>query len=173
MATNWKLLKNEYETLGTSIKELATSHHTSEALIHMAIDEGGWVRLTADDLDTHDITARLRTMEVRHQADLVPRFIALQAKMLLKCDELLDKIEELEDAGNLRIVSEVIEKHRPAIMGAKEESADRGITVRILSKVGDGADVAVNAVEVTTSASATNGVQLQGAVGVPRGTPYN
>lgn len=167
MKTNWKLVRNEYETLGTGIKELASSHHTTEALIKAAIEEGGWMPL--DDLSTDDTTTRLRAMEVRHQTTLVPRFIALQAKMLEKCDTLLDAVHDLDDAGNLRIVSEVIEKHRPAIMGNKDDAGDKSITVRILSKVGDGTDVAVNAVEITTSAGSTNG---QGE-GVPRGTPVN
>lgn len=168
MAPNWKLIRNEYETLGTDVKELALSHHTSEALINHAIAEGAWQRLDPDSED--DTAARLRAMDLRHQTTLVPRFIALQSKMLEKCDELLNAVHDLEDASNLRIVSEVIEKHRPAIMGNKsDEGTDKSITVRILSKVGDGADVAVNAVEITTSAGATNGV----GQGVPHGTPYN
>jgi hypothetical protein len=173
MATNWKLIRNEYETLGTDVKELATSHHTSEALIQTAITSEGWKPyVVGDDTDTEDIAARLRAMDARHQTTLVPKFIALQAKMLEKCDMLLDAVNDLDDAGNLRVVSEVIEKHRPAIMGNKDgDTADKSITVRILSKVGEGADVAVNAVEITTSAGMTNGVgQSQG---VPRGTPYN
>jgi hypothetical protein len=172
MRTNWKLVRNEYETLGTDIKELASSHHTTEALVKAAIEDGGWKRMDeADMVDTggiEGITSRLRAMDARHQTELVPRFIALQAKMLEKCDTLLDAVAGLDDAGNLRIVSEVIEKHRPAIMGNKsDDTADKSLTIRILSKVGDGADVAVNAVEITTSAGASNGV------GVPRGTPIN
>ena len=107
-------------------------------------------------------------MEARHQTELVPRFILLQTKMLEKCDEMLDNVAGLEDARGLQIVSEVIEKHRPSIMGKKDDkSNDNAITVRILSKVGDGDDESVSAVEVTTAAGATNGT------GVPHGTPLN
>lgn len=166
MATNWKTLRTEYETLGTDIKELAESHNTTEALITAAIKEGDWKRQDIDDLDTTDLSARLAAMEVRHQATIVPRFIALQDKMLAKCDTLLDNVKNIDDAANLKIVSDVIEKHRPAIMGDKVKSMeDNAITVRILNKVGDGTDVAVNAVEITASASESNGV------GVPHGTP--
>lgn len=168
MATNWKLIRNEYETLGTGIKELATSHHTSEALVRAAIEEGGWTRCDVEDMGTEDLSARLAAMDMRHQTELVPRFISLQAKMLQKCDILLDSVGSLEDASHLKIVSEVIEKHRPSIMdGKKDKNDDNNITVRIMSKVGDGADVAVNAVEITTTAGETNGL------GVPRGTPLN
>jgi hypothetical protein len=161
--TNWKVVRNEYETLGTSIKELAASHHTTEALIRAAIDDGGWVQ---NSLDTDDITHRVEALEARHQADLVPRFIALQTKMLEKCDALLDAVDGIEDANSLKVVSEVIEKHRPAIMAARaNDKSDNNITVRILNKVGDGVDVALNAVEITASAGKTNGV------GVPHGTP--
>jgi len=169
--TNWKIVKNEYETLGTGIKELASSHHTTEALVRLAIDEGDWKQESdVDSMNTDDLSARLAIMETRHQAALVPSFIALQAKMLEKCDTLLDSVSGLEDAQNLKTVSEVIEKHRPAIMGSKDgDKNDNNITVRILSKVGNGEDVAVNAVEITTSAGETNGI----GTGVPHGTPIN
>jgi len=166
--TNWKLVRNEYETLGTSIKELSTSHHTSEALILAAIKEGGWVQCDVDEMGTEDLSARLAAMDVKHQTELVPRFISLQAKMLEKCDHLLDSVKDLDDASSLKIVSEVIEKHRPNIMnGKKDDNSDNAITVRILSKVGDGADVAVNAVEITSKAGESNGL------GVPHGTHIN
>jgi hypothetical protein len=166
---NWQLIKNEYETLGTSIKELSESHHTSVSLITAAIKEGAWKQEdNVEDMGTEDLSSRLGAMEIRNQASLVPKFIALQTKMLEKCDVLLGSVEDLGDAGNLKIVSEVIEKHRPAIMGDKAgKGEDNNITVRILSKVGDGADVAVNAVEITTQAGESNGL------GVPRGTPLN
>ena len=169
MATNWKVIRNEYETLGTGIKELASSHHTSEALVRTAISEGNWRQIeNIEDLGTEDISARLSAMEVKHQAELVPKFISLQGKMLEKCDNLLDSVRNLDDAGSLKIVSEVIEKHRPAIMGAKDgDKSDNNITVRILSKVGSGAEVAINAVEITAQAGESNGV------GVPCGTPIN
>ena len=165
-ATNWKVVKNEYEILGTGIKELAASHHTTGALVRAAIEEGQWKRL--EDLNIDDISSRLAAMEARHQTELVPRFILLQTKMLEKCDEMLDSVQGLEDARGLQIVSEVIEKHRPSIMGKKDDAGkDNAITVRILSKVGGGDDVSVSAVEVTTAAGATNGT------GVPHGTPLN
>lgn len=172
--TNWKVLKNEYETLGTGIKELASSHHISVALVEMAIKDGGWVQNSVEDMGTEDLSARLAALEMRHQATLVPMFIALQGKMLEKCDVLLDSVTSLDDAGNLKIVSEVIEKHRPAIMGDKGNGAkDNAITVRILSKVGDGPDVAVNAVEITAKAGEANGVGAINTTGVPHGTPIN
>ncbi len=168
--TNWKIVRNEYETLGTGIKELASSHHTSEALVRQAINEGGWKTFDPEASDTEDMSARLAAMDVRHQSELVPRFIALQTKMLEKCDTLLNGVEGLEHAGDLKVVSEVIEKHRPAIMGNDSgKGEDNNITVRILSKVGDGADVAVNAVEITTKAGESNGL----GQGVPHGTPIN
>ena len=167
---NWKIIRNEYEMLGTGIKELASSHHTTEALVRVAIEEGGWEQCAdADDLDTEELSSRLAALEVRHQAELVPRFISLQAKMLEKCDNLLDAVDGLDDAQNLKTVSEVIEKHRPAIMGDKDGKEDKGITVRILSKVGNGEDVAVNAVEITEKAGETNGLGR----GVPHGTPVH
>ena len=169
--TNWKIVKNEYETLGTGIKELASSHHTTESLVRIAIDEGNWKQESdVENMGAEDLSARLAIMETRHQAELVPRFIALQAKMLEKCDTLLDSVRGLDDATNLKTVSEVIEKHRPAIMGNKDgDKNDNNITVRILSKVGNGEDVAVNAVEITTSAGETNGI----GTGVPHGTLTN
>ena len=173
MATaNWKVVRNEYETLGTGIKELAASHHISEALVRTAIEDGEWKTFDPEASDTEDLTARLSAMDIRHQTELVPRFISLQTKMLEKCDTLLDSVSNLDDAAQLKIVSEVIEKHRPAIMGDKSgKENDNNITVRILSKVGDGADVAVNAVEITTKAGETNG--LGTGQGVPCGTPLN
>ncbi len=170
--TNWKVVRNEYETLGTSIKELASSHHTTEALVRTAIEDGGWKKYDVEEMSsgTEDLSARLAAMDVRHQSELVPRFIALQTKMLEKCDTLLDGVSNLEDAAQLKTVSEVIEKHRPAIMGdSSSKGEDNNITVRILSKVGDGADVAVNAVEITAKAGESNGL----GQGVPCGTPIN
>lgn len=171
--TNWKVVKTEYETLGTGVKELAASHHTTEALVQIAIEDGGWVKQNIEEMGTEDLSARLAAMEVKHQAELVPKFILLQGKMLEKCDALLDDVEGLDDANNLKIVSEVIEKHRPAIMGDKSDSLkDNAITVRILSKVGDGPDVAVNAVEITAKAGESNGVgAVSNGQGVPCGTP--
>lgn len=170
--TNWKVLRTEYETLGTGIKELASSHHTSEALILAAIEDGNWERQNVDDMGTEDLSARLAAMEVKHQATLVPMFISLQGKMLEKCDVLLDSVVGLDDAHNLKIVSEVIEKHRPAIMGDKNDARkDNAITVRILSKVGEGPDVAVNAVEITAKAGEANGHGEIHNLGVPHGTP--
>lgn len=172
--TNWKALRTEYETLGTPIKELAASHNTSEALINIAVKDEGWKKLNVEDMGTDDLSARLSAMEVRHQATLVPRFIALQGKMLEKCDMLLDGVKNLEDAGDLKIVSEVIEKHRPAIMGDKTDvGKDNSFTVRILSQVGDGPKVAVNAVEITTKAGEANGLGAVSTEGVPHGTPIN
>jgi hypothetical protein len=169
MATNWTLIKNEYETLGTSVKELSTSHHVSEVMLKTAIEEGGWKKFDIEDTGTEDMSARLSAMELKHQASLVPRFIALQEKMLTKCNALLDGVSDLEDAGSLKIVSEVIEKHRPNILGQKgKEVEDKGMTIKIMNKVGDGPDVAINAVEITATAAGTNGLG-----GVPRGTPSN
>ena len=170
--TNWKTVRSEYETLGTGIKELASSHHTTEALVNAAIEDGDWVTQSPDDMNTEDLSARLAALEVRHQAELVPKFISLQAKMLEKCDVLLDGVEKLEDANSLKIVSEVIEKHRPAIMGAKKEgSADNAFTIRIMSQVGEGPLVAVNAVEITSTAGESNGCGSVNTTGVPHGTP--
>jgi len=172
--TNWKALRAEFETLGTPIKELAASHNTSEALINIAVEDEGWVKLNVEDMGTEDLSARLTAMEVRHQATLVPRFIALQGKMLEKCDILLDSVKDLDDANNLKIVSEVIEKHRPNIMGDKTDiGKDNSFTVRILSQVGNGPEVAVNAVEISAKAGESNGHGAVHNTGVPCGTPTN
>lgn len=172
--TNWKVLRTEYETLGTGIKELASSHHTTEALVRAAIAEGNWKHESVDDLNTEELSARLNAMEVRHQATLVPRFISLQGKMLEKCDILLDSVSSLDDAGNLKIVSEVIEKHRPSIMGEKKDKlTDNAFTIRIMSQVGGGDLVAINAVEISAKAGEANGHGAINTTGVPHGTPIN
>lgn len=169
METNWTVIRNEYETLGLDVKELSKRHHVAEALINAAIQGEGWEQSDIGGMDAEAISAKLEALELQNQTQLVPQFISLQAKMLKKCDMLLDSVDALDDANNLKIVSEVIEKHRPAILGNKDDKSDNAITVKIMSQVGDGAAVAVNAVEVTSKAGETNGL----GQGVPHGTPLN
>ncbi len=162
MTTDWKLIKNDYEIMHSSVKELATSHHTSESLIEHAVKEENWERKNADDVQVDELSERLATMDIAHQMSLVPKFISLQAKMLDKCDTLLDSVETIEHASDLKIVSEVIEKHRPSIMGVKKEgNVDNVLKISIANKVGncaDGETVSVSAIEITESAGATNGL---------------
>lgn len=159
---DWKLIKNEYEIMHTGVKELAQGHHTSESMINAAVKSEQWSRKSIDQMSPDDISERLVMMDAFHQNSLVPKFIMLQAKMLDKCDSLLDLVMAIDDAPNLRIVSEVIEKHRPNVLGVKKEGQnDNNIQIRILNRVGDsdsGEKVSTSAVEITQSAGKTNGL---------------
>jgi hypothetical protein len=98
-------------------------------------------------------------MDVLHQTVLVPKFIILQGKMLDRCDSLLDEVTKLEDAPYLKIVSEVIEKHRPSIMGVKKEDvADNQVTVKVMTQIGGGDQPSVSAVEISQTAGKSNGI---------------
>ena len=157
---DWKLIKNEYEIMHSSVKELSASHHVGEELITTAIEEGKWERREIDEDNLEEIAAKLAAMETFHQSNLVPKFINLQGKMLTCCDTLLDAVKEIDDAPNLKIVSEVIEKHRPSIMGVKAQGAgsDNVMKILIANKVGGGADVGIAAIQITQTAGETNGI---------------
>jgi len=158
---DWPGIKNEYEVMHTSVKELSISHHVSTSMIELAVKEGSWEQLNTDDTDVQTDSDKLAVMQSRNDLSLVPKFIRLQAKMLEKCNILLDSVTEISDANNLKIVSEVIEKHRPNILGVKKDGAsDNQFNIRIMTQAGgsDTVQPSLAAVEISSSAGASNGI---------------
>lgn len=165
MAIDWIEMKNQYEIMHTSVKDLALRHHVSESMILLAAKEGDWQRVDADAAAPDDLSKRLEMMQNRNLAALVPKFISLQDKLLQKCATLLDGAESLSDAKDLKMISDIIEVHRPAIMAVAKDGGgrDTGLNIRIMTTAGTGAQPNVAAVEITQSAGTSNGV---GAVSI-------
>ena len=155
---DWDLIKNEYEVLHLNVKELSQRHHIGESMLQLAVDEGKWELADIETSDVGEDSQRLALMQSRNDMSLVPLFIRLQGKMLKKCEDLIDGAESLAYAKELKLVSEIIEVHRPAIMGNKDEIADSGTTIRIMNQFGDKGVGAISAVEITQSAGDSNGV---------------
>ena len=162
---NWAAMKDQYEIMHTDVKELATSHNVSESVIQLAIRDGGWKREDTNSTEVSDISDRLTLMQARNQAALVPKFISLQNRLLDKCSDLLEDVDGINDASNLRLVAEIIEKHRPAIMAMAKDrgTSDNSMNIRIMTTAGSGDRPSVAAVEITQSAGTSNGI---GAVSV-------
>lgn len=160
MKIDWKLIRSEYEIMHTDVKELSQRHHVPESMIVFAISEGKWERQDIDQEDIQRVSDKLAAMHAANDMSLVPKFIQLQGKLLDKCDKLLDDCKEINDAKNLQIVAEIVEKHRPAVLGNKgDKSVGAGqTTVRILTQVGSGAETSIAAVEISPSAGESNGV---------------
>jgi hypothetical protein len=149
----------------SSVEELAQTHDIPESIIRDFIQKGKWARIehSSQEGQLEALQEKLKTVSIYNQNTLVKSFMSLQNKVLQVSHNLLDQVTELSDAPLLKIVSEVIELHRPHILmtnkkGENPNPTDTGLKIQIISQFGEGREAVVNAVQISESAGLTNGV---------------
>lgn len=157
------LIKVEYEVMHSSVEELSRSHNIPESVIRTYIKDEGWKQLgdEAKDQQLEVITDKMQSMSVFNQAALTRSFLSLQSKILTVSHSLLDEVTSLSDAPFLKIVSEVIELHRPHILGpngSQGGGSGGGLRIQVISQFGNGDNAMTNAVQITDSAGLSNGI---------------
>ncbi|MGD1830990.1 MAG: hypothetical protein ACPKM1_15625 [Spirochaetaceae bacterium] len=157
-----QVIKLEYEVMHTSVEELSRSHNVPVSVINAYIKEGSWQRVEVKDDDQRLdlINDQLTTMSTFNQALLTRRFLSLQNKVLDVAHHLLDQVDSISDAQSLKIVSEVIELHRPHILGktggGQEGGQGEGLKIQVISQFGS--ESMTNAVHISETAGQSNGV---------------
>lgn len=158
---NWRDIKSQYEIMHASVKELSANHHVGESMILHAIESEGWTRKDVNSSDVVDYSNQLALLGQESEMAMVPKFLNLREMLLDKCRDILKDVTSIEDAANLKIVSDVIEKHRPDALATKGAAAgDNQLNIRIMTQAGSGSGELpnVSAVEISPSAGEVNGL---------------
>ena len=154
---DWNLLKIQYEVFGVSFDDLAHQYGTSIAALEYAAEERGWKRLpvaagmnqwqeqpeniTDEILD--GVRHRLKLLDTIKQSTFSPQYVALEAAILGKLESLVSALDtSLPTASTqLKGVAEVmgmLRERSSAQLVGEDGKEGKGVTVKILTQVGDG-----------------------------------
>jgi hypothetical protein len=160
MAVDWALMRGQFEMVHESVGNLAKFHGISTMMVELAIKDGEWSRIESDNNDTDPISERTLAYVDGHKALATLMFTSIEVLIMQKCKEmLLNDMKGDNAATQLKIISEVMERHRPeSLRVAKDGGSDNQLQIRIMSQAGTTDSPSVSAVEITGSAGKSNGV---------------
>ena len=120
--TDWSLIKTQYEILGKGVEELCKTHHIKPDILRAAIESQGWeANPVVVDPDVNDaLNDSAQSMQVAHQANIIPTYIEIETAFLSRLKDLVSKFE---DAAEAKKLAETLEILKPAVMKAAESQA--------------------------------------------------
>jgi hypothetical protein len=173
---DWGLLKIQYEIFGETTESLADQYNTTPRMIEYAVEEGKWQHkpiakaiqaweefgsieeLPPDLLD--EVQSRMQILFTLKQSTLNPRYIAIEAAILGKAQQVVRNLNP-EDPNAADVLSSMAKvftalRETAGITGSNSEDKGKSITVKILSKVGNDRQeqVAATGVEVAIADAA-------------------
>ena len=131
MATDWLAIRNEYVTLGKSIRELAEAHGLKRTAVGSRCTREGWEAMRVQYADA------LRTETVKQAASALATTEAERLKVMLERSDRLGRlcdmwIERAEDKGakpqDIKAMAETLLKLSE--IGRVAEPEDNEITVK-------------------------------------------
>jgi len=161
---DWGLLKIQHEVFGSSFEQLAKEYNTTVHMIKYAAEEQGWKQLpiaqaardwqdvgvvdeVTDEL-MDEVQRRLTILDTVKRAAISPRYHIIEAAILGKVEQIVATMDSTlpTAAAQLKVLTEVVanlSQQTGRSAAAQEEKGSGGITVKILTQVGDNAKQAV------------------------------